>query len=238
MKKIGIKQETINVLTMISLLLFVLLTIGVEWHIKFFQRIDLWTFHWWFQHFGEPQMNFSSGWQNSYFTFFAQYFDVVTIVALTLLSACVFAFRKYYALALWLPIVVGSGGVIGMIFKDVIHRPRPYDHLLIDSGFSFPSGHSLASSLWFIIVIFILLPHVKEKYRSYAVVLGALCIMTWLSILISRLYFHAHFLTDILGGLSLSLFWVMVAVRIYVDLLEPFVSRYVPSAKKFNMIKK
>lgn len=237
MEKTGIKLQTIKLSMIIGLFIFIILTISVELHLHFLQRIDLWTFDWCLKYFGEPQMNFTSGWLTSYLTFFARYFDIITVVGLTIITASIFAWRKYYAIAVWLLVVVASGGILGILFKDIIHRPRPYDHLLIDSGFSFPSGHSLASSLWFIIVIFILLPHTKKKYRVYAYIIGILSIICWLSILVSRLYFHAHFFTDVIGGVALSVFWVMASVFFYSYWIEPNVTKFFPKNKHFQMMK-
>ncbi|WP_165981137.1 phosphatase PAP2 family protein [Macrococcus lamae] len=232
----GMNRWTVHLLLFITLALFITMTIGLELHIHIFHSIDLITFKWWLSHFGEPQMNFRSGIVTGYFTFFAKYFDIATVVALTIFTAALFAWRKYYAFSVWLLTVVATGGLIGIVFKGMFHRARPYDHLLLDTGYSFPSGHSLSSSLFFIIILFVMLPHLKEKYQVYKPVIYIVSTISWLSILISRLYFHAHFLTDVIGGVAFGIFWVMLFVWLYQWLFDPVISKLMHSNKSFQMV--
>lgn len=45
---------------------------------------------------------------------------------------------------------------LALVLKLVIHRSRPLYQLLPDSGFSFPSGHSVCSVLLLLMVLFLL----------------------------------------------------------------------------------
>lgn len=163
--------------------------------------------------FGEPKMQFGHGFLNNYMTALATYGDVLTFVVMSIVIAIILLFKRYYVLSLWLLATVASGGILGIIFKDIIHRHRPYDHLLADTGFSFPSGHSLSSTLIVIIIFAVFLP--KVKHRAIQVLIAGLLSVLWVSILFSRMYFHAHFLTDVIGGVSLGIVWVMAAILIY-----------------------
>ncbi|MCK1248248.1 hypothetical protein MX059_06085 [Streptococcus uberis] len=51
---------------------------------------------------------------------------------------------------------------LALVLKLVIHRSRPLYQLLPDSGFSFPSGHSVCAVLLLLMVLFLL----KEKPTS------------------------------------------------------------------------
>ena len=42
-----------------------------------------------------------------------------------------------------------TGTWINYLIKQTVERQRPFSHLAIDSGWSFPSGHSNASTLLF-----------------------------------------------------------------------------------------
>ena len=55
----------------------------------------------------------------------------------------------------------------------------------------------------------------KVKHRAIQVLIAGLLSVLWVSILFSRMYFHAHFLTDVIGGVSLGIVWVMAAILIY-----------------------
>ena len=98
-------------------------------------------------------MNFKGNWFNDFMTFLASYGDIATFITLILIITTIVLIKRRFLLAIWLPTTVASAGIIGIALKDIIHRSRPYDHLTIDAGFSFPSGHALTST----IVIFALI---------------------------------------------------------------------------------
>ncbi|WRN05124.1 phosphatase PAP2 family protein [Staphylococcus aureus] len=87
-------------------------------------------------------------------------------------------------------------------YEKTLHRDRPYDHLIQDSGFSFPSGHALASTMVIMILLFLILPQLTQYVLR--IILQIVIVVIWLSILFSRLYFHAHYFTDVLGGVTLG----------------------------------
>lgn len=224
-----LRQKFAYSILLISFLIFISLSIGLELKLGFLHRLDLNNFNWWMHHFGEPQMNFSSGFLTGYFTFFAKYFDVLTVVVFTLITAAYYIYKKYYAFSIWLMGVVASGGLVGILLKKLFHRQRPYDHLLQDTGFSFPSGHSLSSTLFFLIAIIILIPRLKNKGMAFA--MNSIAFIMWMSILLSRMYFHAHFLTDVVGGVTFSLFWMMLCIELYHRYFVPIVGKYFKDAK-------
>lgn len=223
MKQNRVISKTKFIAMIISLIIFICVSLGLIFKVKAMHRLDLNTYNWWLHHTGSPQMNFTDGLLNSYFTLFAKYFDVLTVVILTIIIASVFIYRKYYSFAFWLMGTVASGGSLGIILKGIFHRARPYDHLLADSGFSFPSGHSLSSSLLFVLLIVILIPKVQHLWLQ--IILNAVSIFSWISILMSRLYFHAHFMTDVIGGISFGVFWVIFCMWLYNKVVNPLFNK-------------
>lgn len=96
------------------------------------------------------------------------------------------------------------------LLKELIKRPRPFTineiSLLIPppAGFSFPSGHTMAS---FAASGAILFTH--KKLGKWAIILAAL-------ISFSRMYLYVHFPTDVLCGVLFGLlFGYMGCVIIY-----------------------
>ncbi len=96
------------------------------------------------------------------------------------------------------------------LLKELVRRPRPFTtgeiSLLIPppSGFSFPSGHTMAS---FAAAGAIYLPH--KKLGKWALILAIL-------ISFSRIYLYVHFPTDVICGVLFGLlFGYMGCVIIY-----------------------
>lgn len=207
------EHQTEKIVLVVSSLIFLFIMIGNYLKLDVLRHIDQTTLHWFIQTFGEPKMQFGHGFLNNYMTALATYGDVLTFVVMSIVIAIILLFERYYVLSLWLLGTVASGGILGIAFKDLIHRHRPYDHLLADTGFSFPSGHSLSSTLIMIIIFAVFLPRVKQRVMQMSI--GVVLFVLWTSILFSRMYFHAHFLTDVIGGVSLGIVWVMAAILIY-----------------------
>lgn len=211
------RQKTENriekYLLYISAAVFLITTLGIVLHLKLFYDMDKGTFDWFDNMFEEPKMNFMGGSLNNFMTAIATYGDVLTFVILAIVSAAILLIKRYYVLGLWILGTIGVGGILGVVLKDIFHRNRPYDHLLVDTGFSFPSGHSLSSTLIVMMLFLVFFPKIKHtwiKSCSYIIVT-----ILWISILFSRMYFHAHFLSDVIGGVSFGTLWVMLMIKLY-----------------------
>lgn len=136
---------------------------------------------------------------------------VIAPLVLLLGSYLIFV-KKNSVIALWLivNIVLGSG-VLNFIVKQIFKRPRPVmQHFVAESGWSFPSGHSMGSMVFYLSLAFILIYFTRNKISQILIALiGAFIII---SIGISRVYLGVHFPSDILGGFSLGLAWMAFAI--------------------------
>ncbi len=221
-------KSKINILFIISALSFLIIVLGMRLHMLLINIIDKTSFNWFLHTFGEPQMNYQGKWFNDYMTTVATYGDIVTFVILTIIIAIIVFFKRHFILSFWLLLTVASGGIVGILLKDVLHRARPYDHLSIDAGFSFPSGHSLASTLVIMIIVLFFIPKIHSQLLKWS--LTSVLIIAWISILFSRLYFHAHYLTDVLGGVTFSLSWGFGFMILY--------QRFVVKLNQLNIFRK
>ncbi|MDU2099122.1 MAG: phosphatase PAP2 family protein, partial [Staphylococcus sp.] len=50
------------------------------------------------------------------------------------------------------------------------------------------------------------IPLIKNKAIQYSIAI--VVVIFWIGVLSCRLYFHAHYLTDVIGGFSLGMIWV------------------------------
>jgi undecaprenyl-diphosphatase len=114
-------------------------------------------------------------------------------------------------LAAWQLLLNSLGaGIWTEITKNVIERTRPENitPLVQVSGFSYPSGHSLASaSLYMTIAILAVryLPTTKAR-----VLLLGLAVAVILLVCVSRVYLGVHYPSDVASGASLGIAWALL----------------------------
>jgi membrane-associated phospholipid phosphatase len=106
--------------------------------------------------------------------------------------------RRWRLLSAWLLIWLMSEVAINM-FKAWYERPRPPGSLVGTRGFSFPSGHAVATAATAIALVLVLLPpgHRRRHWEVYAVAFAFVMAL-------SRVYLNAHWFTDVVGGTLLG----------------------------------
>ena len=113
--------------------------------------------------------------------------------------------EKYSFNVSMLAINLALGALVNLSIKYIIQRVRPDVLRLIDiSGYSFPSGHSMASMSFYGFIIYLCCKNFKTKWKYLIVSLISILI---LFIGISRIYLGVHYASDVLGGFSLGLLW-------------------------------
>ena len=123
--------------------------------------------------------------------------DTVTIIAFCAILL-VMPNRKQYGVPLSLAALGGLAFYKPM--KHIFLRARPDTalHLVTQGGYSFPSGHSVTSAIFYGLLIYLLNRHCKnEKLKK---ILGAGCGFLALAIGPSRIYVGVHWPTDVLAG--------------------------------------
>ena len=114
-----------------------------------------------------------------------------------------------------LNILIGSNLLLvtflNQFLKIVFQRPRPEEYRLIsESGYSFPSGHSMVSMAFYGLLIYIVYRYVKNVYVKYG--LMVILFMLILFICISRIYLGVHYTSDVMGGFLLSISYLIVFI--------------------------
>lgn len=127
-------------------------------------------------------------------------FILITGIAVLLLK------KKRYIL-----LILGNLGVVVLLnqfLKLLFVRPRPL-HLAIikETGYSFPSGHAMASVAFYGFLIYILWETKQE--RSVKIILTIILALLVLLIGISRIYLGVHYASDIVAGFSLSVIYLI-----------------------------
>jgi membrane-associated phospholipid phosphatase len=127
----------------------------------------------------------------------------------------VLLFMKKYPLALFVALTVGLGACFNWLLKWIFKRDRPDIEALIEQGgYSFPSGHSMGSFIFYGSVAFMLFRAFDRKvYKWISVICFSLLI---LFIGISRVYLGVHFPSDIIGGFSAGGGWLTLCIALYI----------------------
>jgi len=135
----------------------------------------------------------------------------LTILALGV-SLILVARREWIVLAGWLAAFAG-GGLLDVVLKVVIRRPRPpYAAAFLQHfSWSFPSGHALASLIGYGMLAHVLtLLWIHRRSGQIAVVLGATALIV--AIGLSRLYLGVHYFSDVVGGYAAGMLWLSACI--------------------------
>lgn len=136
--------------------------------------------------------------------------NVEALIPITLLIVAYLLYKKQRRNALIVTFGLGGAAAANVVLKLIFQRDRPelWDRLIVESGYSFPSGHAMATSALIFALIVILW---NTRWRLVAILFGGFLMVM---IGLSRMYFGVHYATDIIAGWSLSLAWVLLVALI------------------------
>ena len=185
-KTISSVKVTVSLFTIMFVIFGVTMysVISQQYYLK---RLDMMMMNWFAQQFGDPLRKYGNGFGNDYMNFCATFDDVKSIVIITILLSVIVLLLKKCHQAIWIILVITTGTWLNYLIKQTVQIPRPYSHLVIDSGWSFPSGHSNASTLFFLITILMIVPMLRRRTIQSIVVI--IVSVFWMSVLFSRIYF-------------------------------------------------
>ncbi|GIT98036.1 phosphatase PAP2 family protein [Sulfurovum sp. TSL1] len=121
-------------------------------------------------------------------------------------------YKRWYNDLLFYFFSVLGANIAYISIKMIVQRDRPSSDILSIATYSFPSGHTTMATAMALAVYLIL----SKRVHSLALrsVLWASCIVWPLIIAFSRVYLDVHWLSDVVAGIGLGLFWVTMIVLI------------------------
>ena len=135
------------------------------------------------------------------------YLGSVYALILIILGVLILFKNKRYALYMSINLLFIT--IIQYTFKNIFTRARPIDISLIEeSGYSFPSGHSLTAMAFYGLIIYLIY---KSKLNKKAkIIFIALFSLLIILIGVSRIYLGVHYATDVLGGFTFSTAYLVI----------------------------
>ena len=138
---------------------------------------------------------------------------VVASMFLFVLLSVFFWYRKWYRELRFFLISFIGGTLLFNLFKFSVQRARPEASLFDLATYSFPSGHTTMATVLALSLCIIFVQKVSAGFPR--ILFFLFCILWPVLIAFTRVYLNVHWLSDVIGGLSLGLFWVTLTYLIY-----------------------
>ena len=128
----------------------------------------------------------------------------VFLLASLFIGYLIYRREWYYGLLSFLALV--SGTISLYLFKFLTGINRPSLSLIPTVNSSFPSGHATLITLFGVLVFHCLRRDMKNEFHRILL----FCVATLMILLVgfSRIYLNAHWLSDVIAGYALGVFWV------------------------------
>ncbi|MDB5166461.1 MAG: acid phosphatase [Candidatus Saccharibacteria bacterium] len=174
-----------TIVIVLALLAFIVLAVSVKSQPIFFDSAFL---HWIHLH--------ATHFYDSVFLFFTTLGSAAVLGPVTVLAVILLWVRKRRYDAVFLLCCVAGASVANVILKTLFHRVRPslWHPSVLETSYSFPSGHAMSSSAVALAVVIILW---DTRWRWPAIIFGSLFV---LAVGYSRLYLGVHYPSDVMGG--------------------------------------
>ena len=136
-------------------------------------------------------------------------------IILGLITILILILIKNKKIGLSILINLCSVTVLNLVLKSILQRLRPNEYRIInETGYSFPSGHSMISMAFYGYLIYLIYKTVKNKHLKISLItINSILIIL---IGISRIYLGVHYFSDVIGGLL----WGGLLLFSYIKFIE------------------
>lgn len=154
--------------------------------------------------------NLSTPLLDDIFLFFTTIGSVEYVLPLSILILGFLIYKKQRLNSVIFLFGVGGAAAANIILKHLFQRTRPsfWHSAVTETGYSFPSGHAMASSALILCLIAILW---NTRWRVASIIIGGFVVVM---IGVSRLYLGVHYPTDVIAGWCVSFVWFAIVIII------------------------
>lgn len=212
---IPIKLNKPQTLILTSLLLTLIFTILCGFALRYYGSTNFdEALLLWFRVSGDTDQLAGPHWMNSFWSAVSWVGDKtprITVAIITVLG--LLALRRWHN-ALFITGVLLSGVALTALLKHWIARPRPdlVSHLDHISLRSFPSGHTLNSTLFYLTVAWVIIPLLPWRIARRSLLTSAIILS--LAIGVSRIALGVHWPSDVLASWIIATTWLSLWIML------------------------
>ena len=143
-----------------------------------------------------------------FFSFLCSFYFV------TILTIIIMLFSKDRKVTFYIVLNVLFCFFLNQTLKFFFARSRPTEiNLIVENGYSFPSGHSMLSLAYYGFFVYLILnSNIKRKNKILAIISLALLIFF---IGLSRIYLGVHYASDVLAGFAISAAYLILYIQFF-----------------------
>ena len=121
---------------------------------------------------------------------------------------CIYGYRYILGSSMIITLLINQG------LKYIIQRPRPplEERLISQSGYSYPSGHSMMAMCLYGVLIYLI--NTKLKNKKLKIILTIILSIIILLIGVSRIYVRVHYPSDVLGAYLLTILILIINITL------------------------
>jgi undecaprenyl-diphosphatase len=140
-------------------------------------------------------------------------FDTTIILVFSLTAALLLFYKHLRKQSLLLLVAMVGEALFLSISKTFVYSPRPPNELIVETGYSFPSGHVTGGLVLFGLLAYFGWRLMNSSKRKASLILLFLAITSIISL--DRIYLNVHWFSDILGGYLLGTFWLTFSIMVF-----------------------
>lgn len=132
------------------------------------------------------------------------------IIIFSLFMVLLLIYKRWYDDLFFYILSVSGANIAFIVIKMIVQRARPSSEILSIATHSFPSGHATMATAMSLAIYLILAKRVHSLGLQLLLLIS--CIVWPVMIAFSRVYLDVHWLSDVIAGIGLGLFWVTFIV--------------------------
>ncbi len=132
--------------------------------------------------------------------------------------------RRWRAFTAWL-LTWAVAELLLEFAKRYFERTRPPDQLVVTSGYSFPSGHSVATASIVVALVLAFMPAGPRRRKWEVIAAAAAFVMA-----LSRVYLNAHWFSDVVAGVLLGTTVALACVAVIHEVMLLSARRRTPAS--------